>query len=458
MSRLRSFAFSLAYGLFGLFYLPVFCVKIRQAENPRRLLWERLGFIAPETLDKISGKPVVWVHAVSVGEVMALREFLKNFLEIFPGIQVVLSTVTPTGQRIARELEGPRLSAVYFPFDFSFACRQFFKKLEPECLLLAETEIWPNLLIEAARAGVPVGILNARLSEKSARRYRRVLNFFAPLLKQLEFVLAQTDQDAARFESLGIERSRIQVLGNMKLDQQLPAAAGDPDFRQKLREKWGYGPSGRVWVAGSTHPGEEEIILEVFRDLRDEFPDLKMILAPRHIERSSQIAELVKKYGMKARLAAAKPAGDDNAGDVLILNQLGVLKDIYSFADAVFVGGSLVPKGGQNPVEPAVFRKGVLHGPHVFNFETLYQWLDLQGGGRLVQDRRTIHEAVAQLLRDPAGRSLFGEKAFEAVQKLRGATARHLDTVQQFLSGKPQERISDAEIDTKLFPQIGGRL
>ena len=157
-NRGMSFIFSLAYGLFGLFYLPVFLMKIRQEENPRRLLRERLGFFSSGTTEKISGKQTVWVHAVSVGEVMALRRFLKIFLERFPGLHVVLSTVTPTGQRIAKELEGPRLSVVYFPFDFASACRRFFETIRPECLLLAESEIWPNLLLEARRAVVRVGI------------------------------------------------------------------------------------------------------------------------------------------------------------------------------------------------------------------------------------------------------------------------------------------------------------
>jgi len=321
--------FNLAYGLFGLFYLPVFFVKMKQAADPRRLLRERLGFITPETLQKISGRRKVWVHAVSVGEVMALREFLKGFLERFPGFHVVLSTVTPTGQKIARELEGPRLSVVYFPFDFSFACRKFFEHLKPECLLLAETEIWPNLLLEARRAGVRVGILNARLSEKSARRYGRFSTIFAPLFQRIDFIFSQTEQDAFRFESLGIDRSRIQVLGNMKLDQ-WPSAGMDPALSEKERAKWGYGPKDRIWVAGSTHPGEEEIVFGVLRDLRAEFPDLKMILAPRHIERSARILELAKRLGIQGGLA--EPFQPGRGQDVLILNRLGVLKDIYSVA------------------------------------------------------------------------------------------------------------------------------
>ena len=447
--------FNLAYGLFGIFYLPIFGVKIKQADDPRRLLRERLGFLSQGLIEKLRGKRTVWVHAVSVGEVMALRGFLKSFLDRFPGLHVVLSTVTPTGQKIARELEGPRLSTVYFPFDFSFACRKFFKTLKPECLFLAETEIWPNLLLEAGRAGVRVGILNARLSEKSARAYGRFAVIFGPLLDRIDFILPQTDQDAARFEGLGIERSRIHVLGNMKLDH-VPSSDAGSDFAAALRAQWGYGPDDPIWVVGSTHPGEEKIVLEALRNLRTEFSNLKMILAPRHIERSRPLAELVQKFGMQAELATALDAA--RRREVLILNQLGVLKDLYSMADAVFVGGSLVPKGGQNPVEPAVFRKGILHGPHVFNFETLYQWLDLQGGAQPVEDRHALQNAVAKLLREPAERSLFGERAFQAVQKLRGATARHLDWVERFLSGRPQERISDAEFDTKLFPQVGGRI
>jgi len=250
-------SYNLAYSLFGIFYLPLFLRRLKQAENPKKLLSERLGFWPNSTASSNRrAQKLIWIHAVSVGEVMAVKSFLEGFLNRFPGYQILLTTVTPTGQSVAKTFTtNPRVNLAYFPFDFTFSCRSFFRKWKPECVCLVETEIWPNFLVEAEKAQVPVGIINARLSEKSAGRYGKARTIFRPLFEQLSFVLAQTREDAARFIHLGVSQDRVETLGNIKFDnvQCAPEKFGD-DFA--LRTKWGFNSEDKIWILGSTHPGE----------------------------------------------------------------------------------------------------------------------------------------------------------------------------------------------------------
>lgn len=248
--------FNTAYFLFALGYSPVFIRKMKQAADASELVNQRLGKFSEDLKSKIQNKKVLWLHAVSVGEVMAVRRFLLDLLET-RSEHIVLTTVTPTGQRMAKELESSRVTVLYFPFDFSFSCRRFFEALKPQALLLAETEVWPNLLIQAKKFHIPVGILNARLSEKSERRYRRFGFLFQELFRSLDFVLAQTEEDAARFSLLGVPAGRLAVLGNMKFDN-VSFAARDPQSSELLKQEWGFDGQDSLWVAGSTHPREEE--------------------------------------------------------------------------------------------------------------------------------------------------------------------------------------------------------
>ena len=443
------FFYNLAFLLFGLAYLPIFLVKIRQADSPHRLVRERLGIFPTSWRQKLLGKQIVWVHAVSVGEVMAVQKLLIKLTECFTGYHFVLTTVTPTGQRIARQLEGEKISVCYFPFDLTFAVKRFMNVLKPKCLLLVETEIWPNLLTEAAKARIPIGILNARLSAKSLMRYQAFLSFFKPIFKQLDFVLAQAPEDAARFASLGVDPSRVEVCGNMKFDD-VPRLSEGNGTSMTLRDEWGFGREDWILVAGSTHSGEEDILASVFGDLLPQYPSLKLLLAPRHIERCPQLKHQLEKKGFQVRLATDASFGRN--AQVLLLNRLGVLKHLYALADAVFMGGSLVRRGGQNPIEPAYVKRAVVHGPFVFNFETIYRKLDQEGGALLIRDQDQLAFAWKRFLEDTRERSQIGENAFKIVSNLQGATKRHFEWLSKFLrSQSPMERINDAEFRTKLF-------
>ncbi len=439
-----NFFYNLAFLIFGLFYLPVFLAKINRTEDRTRLLAERWGSLSPEFQEKLVGKRTLWVHAVSVGEVMAVQKVIDGLLALSPSFHIVITTVTSAGQKVAKKMEGPKVSVCYAPFDLTHVVRNFFKVLGPECLLLVETEIWPNLLFEAKRAHIPVGILNARLSEKSAKRYNRFRMIFSSIFKQLDFVLAQSEQDAERFASLGVEKRRVHVLGNIKFDNVPTLSKPISQLVPELKEQWGFDPDDWILVAGSTHPGEEKMLATIFMELRGRYPHLKLLIAPRHIERSAEIAKALKQDGLSVHLSTE----GKKKTEVMILDQLGILKDVYALADAVFMGGSFVPRGGQNPIEPAHFKKAILHGPLVFNFKTLYQQLNLEGGALLVRDIPQLTFAWKRLLDDPAERKLIGENAFAVVTRLQGATQRHVDWVSKFLDLRSQpERMNYVEFN-----------
>jgi len=430
---LTLFLYNLAFLIFGIFYLPVFLMKLRQAEDPGVLWRERLGIFPEGLAEKFRGKKTVWLHAVSVGEVMAVEKFIAEWRDAAPEYDLVLTTVTPTGQKIAQKFASEKVHVCYFPFDLTFVVRRFFETFRPACLLLVETEIWPNLLMEAKRRNVPTGIINARLSPRSFKRYQRFSWLFRPLWGALDFVLAQGREDAERFQALGILKESVRDMGNMKFDWAEWTEAGT-EYAEELRKTWGFAPEDLVWICGSTHPGEEIILAEVYAGLRQKFTGLKMILAPRHIERSGSLLKIFEQQ--KARTVLSTRRKEGSTFDVLILDQLGILRNLYQIADLVFMGGSLIPHGGQNPIEPARFQKAILHGSHVFNFNQIYQQLDHGGGALKVTAPDELSSAAAGLLAEPGTRQGMGRKAHEIINRLRGASKRQAGWVLTFLAGR----------------------
>jgi len=385
---------------------------------------------------------------------MAIQKFLEEWLAAAPGYDIVLTTVTPTGQRIAKKFASPRVHVCYFPFDLTPVVKRFFDFFKPACVLLVETEIWPNLLMEAKRRKVPVGVINARLSERSFKRYRIFPWLFKPLWGKLDFVLAQSEEDAVRFRKLGITEESVRDMGNMKFDQSAWSKESSDDAAG-LRQAWGYAPNDLVWIAGSTHPGEEELLMAVFKKLRERFPELKLILAPRHIERSGGICKKAGQEGLNPVLSTQRKEGPASA--VQVLDQLGVLKNLYQIADFVFMGGSLVPHGGQNPIEPACFSKAVLHGPHVFNFHKIYHQLDHGGGALRISAPDELSSAAAEFLANEGRRREMGQKAFQIINRLRGASKRQAGWILTFLAGRhPEERNTINGQHEELLSPLGG--
>ncbi len=460
---IRTLLYNLAFIVFAIGYFPIFLVKLRQAEDPDALWRERRGIFPKEWAGKFAGKRVIWLHAVSVGEVMAVEPFIREWLVSVPEYDLLLTTVTPTGQRIAKKIAGERIHVCYFPFDLTPVVKRFLDLFKPVCVLLVETEIWPNLLTEAKARNIPVGVINARLSERSFKRYRIFPWLFKPLWEKLDFVLAQSEGDAGRFKRLGIAEESVRDMGNMKFDQAEWSQENAVEIAG-LRQAWGYAAGDLVWIAGSTHPGEEEALMAIFKTLRERFPTLKMIFAPRHIERSKGLLRQLEKYGFSMALSVGRKEGSGSGGQrsapqVQILDQLGVLKNLYGIADLVFMGGSLIPHGGQNPIEPARFSKAIIHGPHVFNFNQIYHQLDCDGGALRISAPDELSSAAAELLASEGRRHEMGQMAFQIVNRLRGASKRQVGWIQTFLrSRRPSERITgNGQHEELLSPLSGGQ-
>ncbi len=428
--------YDLGFLTFGLVSLPHFLGRIRQAEDRGRLIRERFGIFPKEVREEFANARPLWIHCVSVGEVLAVEKLLELFRRNRPGQSIVLTTVTPTGQQIAKKWETEFLKVIYFPFDLGFVVRRFFDAIQPAALFLVETEIWPNVIEEAHRRAVPVGIVNGRLSERSFRSFQRFSSLFRPVISAIDFFLVQTEKDREKWIALGVNPDKVQVTGNMKLDAFSLNGQWEKD-RSALRGKFGWGLE-KILIGGSTHPGEEEILLRAFRRLREEGFNLKLILAPRHIERSEKILEGARKAGFRGVLATQDQAS--NHFDVLILDKLGELRSLYAVADAVFIGGSLVRHGGQNPVEPAACRRAIIHGPWVFNFGELYRKLDEEKGSIQVKGEEELVVTLRQLLGNDRESTFLGNHAFEILKKLQGASERNFSLIEEKIGEKYEIR------------------
>lgn len=428
-----------AFAVFAAFYLPFFMVRLRQEKNKKRLIGQRFGIFSKEFLAGWEGRNVIWLHAVSVGEVFAARPLVAALSAAFPEWRIAVSTVTPTGQAVARKIF-PDHPVFYLPFDLSAVVRRTLDRIGPSLLLLMETELWPNLILGASERNIPVGVVNGRLSPKSHRRYKQIRRLFGGVLEKVSFFLVQSQWDSDRLEEIGVPARAIRITGNMKFD--IPVDVRPEDGRG-LRDRFFAQGKERVLVAGSTHEGEETVLLKVLRRLRFEFPDLKLILAPRHVTRAADIARLAESEHFRWRMASS------NAGpveDVLILDTMGELKKWYSISDFVFVGGSLIKHGGQNPIEAAIFKKPVLFGPHVFNFAVVYDALAKAGGGFEVYNETELYDFLRRMLLEPAFAKQAGNKAYDLIRGFQGAAERNCDFIRQFLRSRESGPRQEAEV------------
>lgn len=377
-----------------------------------------------------SAAPSLWLHAVSLGEVAASAELVRVLRARHPGVPFVLSTSTPTGRARARALFGSEVDVRFLPYDTPGAVRRFLDRIRPRVAIILETELWPNLIRGCARRGVPVVIASARLSAKSVSRYRRLGGLFRETLAASTLIAAQSRADAERFISVGADPDRTQVVGNVKFDVE-----PDDSIRAKGRElRSRYLGARPVWVAGSTHAGEEEQVLAAHAELRREVPDLLLLLVPRHPQRFESVAALLQRAGVRfdrrSRAGSVRPDAE-----VLLVDSVGELTVLYAAADAAFVGGSLVPVGGHNLLEPAVLGVPVITGPHTENARDIARSLIERGGAVEAADARALAGAMKRLLRDPAARAQAVRSAQEFVDAHRGAAERLADLIDRLIPG-----------------------
>ena len=390
----------------------------------------RLGRVPAELLALAPERSVTWLHAVSVGEVLAAAELVRELRRLLPSTTLVVSTTTTTGHALAQE-RFPDLPVFFFPLDFRFAVRRYLRTLHPSLVVLLESELWPRLLHESARAGVPVVVVNARMSDRSFRRARRLRAVWKITLNQVTRFLAQGPETADRLRQLGASADRVLVTGNLKFDLRAPAQTAMVDqLRQRLQA------SARVLVCGSTLEGEERFLLELWPALVEQVPDAVMVLAPRHPERFAGVERLVRATGLIPQCASEYATTTDTAtsgtipsGGIVLLNTIGDLTAVYSLAAAAFVGGSLVSAGGHNPLEPARFAVPVTMGASIYNFRETVEAMQAKDAIRVVQQGELAALLIRALAGDPAIRAM-GERGRAVFDQNAGATGR---TVQQLL-------------------------
>lgn len=392
--------------------LPLIFLRLwwrgRRTPELRRNWRHRLG-LAP----RLQG-PVVWVHAVSVGETVAAGPMVRRLLERLPEASVLMTAMTATGLAQAKRMFGDQVTYAYAPYDTPGAVRRFLNRVQPRILVIMETEIWPNMIRQSRVRGVPVFLVNARLSERSARGYERIRPLALPVMRDISWVAAQADSDAERFRRIGVAPDRVDVTGSVKFDVDIPA--GVREAAGQLRARFGDRP---VWVAGSTHAGEENPVLAAHRRLLAAHPDALLILVPRHPERFDSVAGQVSDQGLSL---ARRSRNQDPAGaQVYLGDTMGELMMLYGASDMAFVGGSLVDRGGHNPLEPAAWGIPVFSGPHVFNFETIYQRLLDDAAVGMVSGAEDLARQLIALCSDPDRRAAAGQRALRVVEKNRGA-------------------------------------
>lgn len=413
--------YSLVFYLLMPFILLRMLWRSRRAPAYRRRLGERFGVFVPPA----DGRPVIWVHAVSVGETLAAAPLVEVLLERYPEHRLAVTTTTPTGSGRVRALFGDRVFHVYAPWDLPFAVRRFLAGLRPELLLVMETELWPNTLHYTARAGCRVLLANARLSARSAAGYARLGGLARQMLGHLDCVACQAREDGERFVALGLPRDRLEVTGSIKFDLELgPALRRDAaELREALGADW-----RPVVVAASTHPGEDEQVLAAFADLRRDLGDCLLVLVPRHPERFDAVFRLCRDAGWRvARRSTGDAPGPE--ADVLLGDTMGELLLMLGSASVAVIGGSLVEHGGHNALEAAAWGVPVVTGPHMFNFEEVSQLLVAAGAMERLAEPARLGACLSRLLADEPRRRAMGEAGKRVVAENRGARERLLALV-----------------------------
>ena len=410
------------YSLFFRLALPFVMLRLwwlgRKAPETRANWQDRLGF--PPRFQE----PMIWVHAVSVGETIAAAPLVKALLAREPGLPVLMTAMTATGSERARALFGEQVHYAFSPYDTPGAVRRFLDRVQPRALVIMETELWPNMIKLSQQRGIPIFLINARLSERSAVGYARVDSLVRPLLQSLSWVAAQADEDAHRFLRIGAHRESVAVTGSIKFDVEItpPLRAQARDLRVTC-----VGEGRPVWIAASTHIGEDEQILAAHRELLAVRPEALLVIVPRHPERFEEVAERVCRNGLNlARRSRAESAIDCQ---VYLGDTMGELLMLYGVADLALVAGSMIERGGHNPLEPAAWAVPVITGPHVFNFETIYGQLEAGEALTRVTDSASLAAELERLFADPDLRRRLGANALAVVEANRGALNRVVEGI-----------------------------
>ncbi len=428
----------IAYNIIGialsLFLSPLFALYILITGRYHQSIPQRLGLYPRRLLSNLSGSPRVWFHAASVGEVRAAITIIEALLARMPECALILSSVTEQGYALAKTSMGSKAMCIYAPIDWYISVYKAFSMLKPDVLVCIETELWPNMLMEAHRKGVKIALVNGRVSDRSIKGYVRIRPLMRAVLKYIDTFSMIRDTDAQRICLLGAPQNRVAVNGNAKYD--IAGEHADTEIKTKLMKLYNLKGNESVFVAGSTRGSEQGIVLDVFERIVQSFPDMLLIIAPRHVNRSQYIQTLVKKRGLPCQLRTDLDRKNaQRSAPIVILDTIGELKATYSIATIVFCGGSLVPLGGQNIFEPAAWGKPVFYGPSMEDFGDAKELLEKTGGGIQVANGHQLAEQALYFLANPAHAEEIGMRAQQAVMLNKGAARKHAEVVCRLFRG-----------------------
>ncbi len=413
--------------IFLALFWPIVLFVILLKEKYRSRMIKRLGFglAAKMRSSERGSKKTIWVHALSVGEVTSAVVFVQEIRKQMTDAFIVLTVSTKSGSRLANELLTDQVDLQYeSPLDLLPVVRWFVKTIRPDIFILVETDFWPNLLSHLKKQNIPLFLINGRISRKSFSNYSRFGFFFQPLFNIFTRLCMQTGTDKENMKRLGIDEGKILTLGNLKYDTQSPSS----EFGLSL--DIGLAEQRLIWICGSTHPGEEEILLSAYVRLREKHPELFLIIAPRDIDRTEEIKQLGLSKGLKSTSRSQKQQVD---GHYFLLDTIGELAAFYHLADIGFIGGSLVDEGGHNPIEAALAKIPVLFGPHMEDFEEISSNLVLSGGAFVINDEAELVKVLDTLLQSESNRRTYGKLGYNDVQQQKGVSKRHLDLITGYL-------------------------
>jgi 3-deoxy-D-manno-octulosonic-acid transferase len=439
-SPMYTFLYNILLAFAAAFLVPYYGAKIALRGKYRKSIGPKFGFAPASQGEDIKGTPRIWVHAVSVGEVTAAAPIVAALRDRFPLAAIVLSTSTETGQEMARKTIKGATAFIYFPLDIPFVIRKVLNRVRPDIVIPVETEVWPNFIRLCGERGVKVLMVNGRLSPRSFKRYRKTRFFWKGILRNIDEIGTISETDAHRFRTLGADFTRVRVMGNAKYDSL--AARAEQALRDEIADKLNIPSDTQVFVAGSTHEGEERVVLSVWRRLLPEYPDLLLILVPRHVERADEVLRLLRDEGFSDSITMAEIESGKRRKDerIIVVDMIGELFRVYSLATVVYCGGSLVPKGGQNILEPASWGKVVLYGPSMEDFVDEKESLEAAGAGIQVAGERELFEGIEVLMKDPGSRKKRGNAGKAIVAANRGASGRYAGMVADALTRDDQSK------------------
>lgn len=409
--------------LYWIGLIPVILYRLAFEEGFYERIKQSAGYMPHDLLKKIEGRRAVWIHAASVGEIVAASPLVKDIKREFPEAVVVVSVVTATGHAMAHRIIPEAEGIIFFPLDLPFLTRRILHIIKPITILLVETEIWPNFLRIAEKEEIPVMMVNGRISDRSMKRYKYIHSFTKEMLKSITRFCMQSQIDARYIEQLGAPAGEITVTGNMKYDQTY--AVVTEDQKEALLAEFGFHANHPIIIAGSTHKGEEEYIFHTFVAVLKEYPQARLLIAPREIYRGHDVQSLAKTYGLEG-ICRSDMRGPVHEGiPVVILDTIGELGRLYSLGDIIFVGGSLVKTGGHNILEPAAHGKPILVGPHMFNFKDIFSLLSSRNACLQVKDNKDLTQKVLMLCKDKALAQEMSNNCIILMHENRGATQRN---------------------------------